>query len=565
MSESIIKAQETPTSNLLGENFIFNIPVYQRPFSWTSDNFDELFDDISNAMENGLEQYFLGSILLQQIGKNFYDLVDGQQRVTAIVILLAVIRDRTTNADLKEKITSYIYQAEDTWKEIPEVMRITPWEELRDLFKEYVYKRDGTNQFLADFGTKIKYKDLDDPRFHIFEAIQTFNSKLTDYTNVEGLVKYLLNRVYLVYIITNTRTSAFRLFNVLNARGLPLDPSDLLKSENLGEIQDIIVRDKYARIWRNLEEELGREELSNVIAFIRTVEVREKARLGIYDEFQQIFKKGFPRGTQFIDYVNEISDVYQEKVLEADINLEDPIEKNEYKITTDLLRRFVPFSDWIPPLLAFYHTFNSDNALLLFLAKLEKKVILEWVMGYSPTERMTSLNRIIKLVDEDNDADEVVSKIELPQGADAKAAFLAKLNDSQLYSAYGGKLAKYLLLRIDKEFWELENFPGYPGTVTVEHVLPRNPPQDSEWTETFSEVDMYEWTNKLGNLVLLSGRKNSQAQNYDFDDKKQIYFGQKGTAFKITQQLESYPSWNLATLKSRHAQLVGVAEKVLLG
>jgi hypothetical protein len=107
-------------------------------------------------MESGLEQYFLGSILLQQAGKSFYDVVDGQQRITAMVIMLAVIRDMTNNIDLKEKITSYIYQGEDKWKDIPEVMRITPWEELRDIFKEYIYKIGGTKQFLTDFGTKIK-------------------------------------------------------------------------------------------------------------------------------------------------------------------------------------------------------------------------------------------------------------------------------------------------------------------------------------------------------------------------------------------------------------------------
>jgi hypothetical protein len=352
---------------------------------------------------------------------------------------------------------------------------------------------------------------------------------------------------------------------VLNARGLPLDPSDLLKSENLGEIQEVGARDKYARIWRTLEEELGREELGNVIAFIRTIEVKEKARLGIYDEFQQIFKKALlPRGTQFIDYVKELSDIYQEKVLEANLNLGDSQAKNEYKITIDLLRRFVPFSDWIPPLLAFYHSFNSDNALLEFLAKLEKKVILEWVLGYSPTERITSLNKIIKLIDDSNKVEDVISKIEIPQGTSEKTAFLAKLDASQIYSVYGGKLAKYLLLRIDREFWELENFPGYPGTVTVEHILPQNPPQNSQWTKAFTEKDMYEWTNRLGNLVLLSGRKNSQAQNYDFEKKKQVYFGQKGTAFKITQQLQNYPIWNPTTIKARHKQLVDIAEKVFL-
>jgi len=560
-----IEAKETPLANLFGPDFMFNIPVYQRPLSWTEDHFDQLFEDVSNAMSNALDQYFLGSTVLQQIDKSTYDLVDGQQRLTAVSILLAVIRDVTSNEDLRKKIQAYLYQEEDRWKEIPEQMRITPWDELKSLFKEYIYKTGGTEQFLADFGTNIRYADQDDPRYHIYEGITTFHEKISNHPDVEGLVKYLLNRVYMVYIMTNTQTSAFRLFNVLNSRGLPLEPCDLLKSENLGAIQDALTRDKYAKIWRSIEEEIGREELSNVIAFIRTIKVKEKAQLGIYDEFQNIFKKGLlGRGVGFMEYLKEIVDIYRDKVLEGQLDSHEPEERNNYKITIDLMQRFVPFSDWIPSLLAFRHRFNSDHGLLDFLLRLEKKVVLEWTLGFSPTERETSLNKIMKLIDDAKTPVEVIEKMELPKGNETEAQFLSKLNDSQLYSVYGGKLAKYLLLRVDKESWELENFPGYPGTVTVEHILPRNPPENSQWLNQFTEKDRGEWTNRLGNLVPLSGRKNSRAQNYDFDRKKMVYFGPKGTAFRITQQLQNIPDWNIEALKNRHEELIGVAKTLFL-
>ncbi|MGB9760459.1 MAG: DUF262 domain-containing protein, partial [Thermoproteota archaeon] len=406
----------------------------------------QLFEDISNAMTNNLDQYFIGSTVLQEVGKNTYDLVDGQQRLTAISILLAVIRDITPNEDLRKRLQSYLYQEEDKWKEIPEKMRITPWEELKGLFKEYIYKIGGTEQFLSDFGTKIKCVDLDDPRYHIYEAIATFREKVKDYPDVEGLVKYVLNRVYKVYIMTNTQTSAFRLFNVLNSRGLPLEPCDLLKSENLGAIQDNVTRDKYAKIWRSIEEDIGREELSKVIGFIRTIKAKEKAQLGIYEEFQKIFKNELlVRGVEFIDYLKEIVDIYREKVLDGQINFGNAEEQNNYKVTIDLMARFVPFSDWIPPLLAFSHKFNSDQALIRFLLKLEKKVILEWVLGFSPTERETSLNKVIKLTEESTSPDEVIEKMELPKGSENESRFITKLNDSQMYSIYGGKLNTYYL------------------------------------------------------------------------------------------------------------------------
>jgi hypothetical protein len=249
-------------------------------------------------------------------------------------------------------------------------------------------------------------------------------------------------------------------------------------------------------------------------------------------------------------------------ILEAKNNSSDARERNEYKIIVESMQKFIPFSDWIPPVLAFQLRFNSSSILLKFLSELEKKTIIEWTIGLSPTERITSLNKIIKIIDESEDPNTVIEGMKLQKKEDVKKLFFDKLNDPQLYSIYGGKLAKSLLLIIDRDLWELENFPGYPGMITVEHVLPQNPTQDSKWVKLFNEKERYDWTNRLGNLVLLSGRKNSKAKNFDFDRKKEAYFGQKGTAFKITRQLENYSDWNLEVLKKRHDELIKVANDI---
>lgn len=392
----------------------------------------------------------------------------------------------------------------------------------------------------------------------------------------------LLNDVYLVYIRTTSFNSAYRLFNVLNTRGLPLNTSDLLKSENIGEIKDESTRSRYANLWREIEDDLGREELENVIAFIRTIQVKEKAKLSIYEEYcKNIFdKKLLEKGEKFIDYVKDVADIYAEKILKGEIYLKKASEKNEYKIITTLLRNFVPFSDWIPPLIAFYRKFKVDDDLFNFILKMEKKVIIEWVTGFSSTERVTSLNKIIKLIEIENEPKTIVDNIlsyksEEPGGRPSRildfsnknqveSDFISRLNDTQLYSIYGGKLAKYILLRIDMKYWELENFPGYPGTITVEHILPRNPPEDSEWVKIFSEEERKEWTNKLGNLVLLSGSKNSKAYDYEFNKKKEIYFKEKCTPFRITQQIMDKEKWNLKELKDKHEQLLATAKEIFL-
>lgn len=584
-----IEAKEVTVAKLFSPDFIFKIPIYQRPLSWEKDNFDQLFEDVQDALISKEKQYFLGSIILQEHehDKNRFYIVDGQQRISSLAILMAVIRDSTKNPKLKKNLASYLYQEEDEFKSIPAEMRIMPWQDLKDMFKKYIYEPEGTKKFTDDFEQKlIKYNDTQDPKYHLYEAINIFSGKLEekllDSKLMEEFVKYLLNNVYLVYIKTTSFASAFRLFNVLNTRGLPLNTSDLLKSENIGEIKDESLRLQYANIWREIENKLGREQLENIIAFIRTIKIKEKARLSIYEEYRKlIFEKNIlKKGKDFIDHLKDISDIYSDKIIEAEISL-DASKNNEYKNIVALLRRFIPFFDWIPPLIAFYRKFRSDRHLLEFVLKLEKKTILEWIAGFSPTERITSLNKIIKLIEVENDPQKVIDRLLFYKGEEIlpgrpsrsidynnknqlEVLLTERLNDSQFYSIYGGKLAKYILLRIDLNNWELENFPGYPGTITVEHILPQSPDKESEWVNIFSEEDREEWTNKLGNLVLLSGIKNSRAQNYNFKKKKDVYFKDKSTAFKITQNLEKAEKWTMTELQERHEDIIKVAKEIFL-
>jgi len=574
---SKIEAKEIRVGDLFSENFMFKIPIYQRPLSWNSDNFDQVFEDINDARSADNEQYFLGSILLHELDrKNQYELVDGQQRLTALIILLAVIRDFTDAEDLKDKIkNSWIYQKEDRYKRIPAVMRVTPWEDLRELFAKYVYKLDGTNAFIQDFdGGLVSYKDTQAPTYHLWEAITTFKKKIVQLDDVVEFITYLLNEVYMVYIKTPELTSAFRLFSVLNARGLPLSPCDLLKSENLGAIQDDREKETCAQIWRKVEDDLGRDELDNLIAYVRTIKTREKASLGMYEEFHKLFRSGaLEMGSGFIRYVREMADIYEDKVLDGQISVTDLEKKNKYKVVIDLMYRFIPFLDWIPPIMRFYHKFKSENDLLSFVLLLEKKVVLEWADGFTRAERITSLNRVLKLVEERSEPVQVINELLSYRGDEdgrgKESRFLNfgdnhelvstlknVLDSTQFYSIFGGRFARYILLRADMELWDLENFPGYPGTVTVEHILPQTPSERSQWVSIFNDEDRKVWTSRLGNLVLLSGRKNSNAQNFDFDKKKEIYFRKKSTPFRITQQLEHYSDWTIQTVTKRHEEIM---------
>ncbi len=122
-----IKAQEKSLNSILNGDYIFSVPSYQRPYSWTEDNAAELFDDLFDAYQNKTSEddsYFLGSLVLKKDSyKPNSDIIDGQQRLTTITILLAILRDQLVlpkedQVESKKEDEKYKKYAEDINKRI---------------------------------------------------------------------------------------------------------------------------------------------------------------------------------------------------------------------------------------------------------------------------------------------------------------------------------------------------------------------------------------------------------------------------------------------------------------
>lgn len=561
-----IKADKIKIGDIFSDQFQFKIPTFQRPFVWKNDNFENLFEYIYSAFERKQEEYFLGSIIWQlqeKDGNFYYHIIDGQQRLVSLAILLAVIRDKTNDSDTKVSIQNSLFQREDKLKRKSSVPRIKMWEDLAFL-EDYIYKEGYTEKFICDIEEgRMLYKDKEDPIYSFYEAIKIFREKYEEkFKDNESIVRefvsYLFNNVYVVYISTKSLPYAIQLFNVLNTQGLPLGTADILKAVNLAEIEENI-RERFAKKWRDIERDIGRESLEKVIEFIRTLKLKTKAKASIYDEYEKlIFSKNLlKKGQEFIEYLEKISNIYKDYILEPeDLNIE-----NKYKNLVKLMRDFIPFDDWIPPLIAFCEKFKDSGdrmskTLPEFLYVLERKTIIEWVIGFTPTKRAESLNKIIKDIEQSESFIEAINKTKkvILNNEEVRKIFQEKINGKDFYNE---RFAKYLLLRIDLEKWDPENFKGYVGEITVEHILPQNPPENSEWINLFKEEEREEWTNKIGNLVLLGRKKNSRARNYDFKVKKNTYFFKEGaTPFKITEEIKNFEEWNMENLKKRQENMV---------
>jgi len=588
MSEltSPIKAESYLLKDIFSDKFLFHIPLFQRSFSWSEEHFEKIFTDIYESMveSKGSGIYFLGSMVLVNEKDNLHQVIDGQQRLVSLLALIAVARDIVKDEDYKRDLQNLLYQKEKPLLKQPKAERLKPWEELEPYFSNYIYVEGGTKKFIQDY--KGKLKDEDDPVYHLYEAVKKFHdlfaehfSRLGGEESLYDFIEYLLNNVYVVGIRTSNLSSAIRLFNVLNTRGLPLSSTDIIKGINLEAIQDKTLKDKYAREWIELERELGREGLENLISHIRTIFAKDKQRVSLHEEYEKLHEeKKIEKGEKFFKLIKECAEIYEKRILRPEIDKCDPKRRNRFCLLINLMREYLPFSEWAPPLLAFCKKFGTTN-LPEFIVQLERKTFIEWIAGFTTSERITSFSRVIQMIDDNHNPIDVTFKmlsykppptqktryIDFNNASELQRIIEPVLDSEQFYKLKGGKLAKYTLLRLDLELWDLAVFQGYSGPITVEHVLPVNPPENSEWTKKFDEDSRKKWTNKLGNLVLLSGSKNSSAGTLDFNKKVEVYIKKQCSPFRLTQKLvEEFQDWTIDNLQRRHKELIENIEKIYI-
>ncbi len=548
-----ITSEKVNIQGRLFRDFWFTIPEYQRSYVWDSDNISDLLDDLWFAYENKNDaEYFLGSLVLKELSKKDYkeyEVLDGQQRLTTLFLLLAVIRDLNISDKLNNACQDLLYQEENEFKRTPERMRIVF--KIRDdvgkFVKEIIVKQSGTlNITELENYSKFKNTSIVNMVNAVNHMKDFFASK--NLGDISNFTSFLLNEVIFIYVSTANREDAFRLFNILNNRGIPLSNADILKSINIGVIQDN-EKQNYALTWETIEGEIGTEDFDRFLSLIRTIKVKEKARKNLLEEFEEnIYKKNLlNKGKETIDCIKKYKDIYDKL-----INLNNLEIDCKYKNLITIMNIGIPSNEWIPPLLRFYEKFNETN-LLEFLIKLEFKFSGDWILGESPTSRIENINDILKKIDLATSTDEILND-----------SGLFYVNQDQLNyifnsDVYGRKFTRYVLLK--HEFLMSDNtvhLASY-NNISVEHVLPQTPDSSSNWVKIFNEDDRKQWTHKLANLILLSRKKNSSLSNLDFTDKKQRYLKSGFDIFKGSYVfLDQNENWTIELLKTRQNEIINL-------
>ena len=551
----IITAKEQNLVKVFSDDYFFEIPLYQRPYAWTEEQVDELLDDLTDAMTRGSDApYFLGSVvLIKDDGQSVSQVVDGQQRLTTLTMLLCVLRDITSDSKMADELDVFVREIGVKLKGTEDRFRLSLRQRDRDFFQQNVQERASLEKFLQRDAVNFS-----DSQTQILKNIKHLNKELLKHDDEwrANLATYIVQHCFLVVVTASDGDSAYRIFSVMNDRGLDLSPTDILKADIIGKMP-AHSQEEYTNQWENIEQELGRDDFRDLFAHIRMIDRKDKLRGTLQREFQEhvLGDLNSEKATKFIDEVLEpYAGVYQ-TISRASYESTEDAEKVNAPLRH--LRRINNF-DWVPPAMVYFRgNEGRQDRLIKFTRDLERLAYGLFIMRANVNERINRYARVIRAIEQDDELFGENGPLQL--SSDEKVDILKRL-DGDIYNQ--PRIPMPLLLRLDSLFAEVGASYQH-AVISVEHVLPQSPVTGSQWMEWFQEDDeRNQWTHRLANLVLLSRRKNTRASNYEFEKKKNEYFLHKGTTtFALTTQVVSESKWTPEVLKRRQCDLLDALKK----
>ena len=552
MSKKITGA-EYPLAKIFSSDFDYTIPSYQRPYAWTVDQSGELFDDLYDFYQSEQkDDYFLGSIvLIKEEGAPYAEVIDGQQRLTTLTILLAAIASQLPEAR-RDQLVKYILEPGNEFEGLLSKPRLTLRDRDSDFFLSYIQKLDFDGLESID---PVTLKN--DAQRNIRANANLLSRRLREnFASPEALASFamfVIQRCILVAVSTPNQNSAFRVFSVMNSRGLDLLPTDIVKAEVIGSIAEPD-RDRYTERWEEMEVDTGRSGFSDLFGHIRMIYTREKAKKSLLEEFRA---NVVDRSVSPEKLISDVLEPYAAAYLA--VRHSQYISTDDAKDVNDLLKWLnrIDNSDWMPPAILFLSRSKGDSKYVLwFFSKLERLAASMHICAKNVNHRIERYAKIIAALQEGIDLRVVPDAIELT--GDEKSEMRTAL-DGKVYELTSRR-RNYLILRLDS--FLSDGAATYdPAVLTVEHVLPQFVFDGNPWLTTWPDRDeRWEWMHRLANLVPLTQRKNSSAQNFDFERKKNVYFGGRNgvSSYALTTQVLNTHDWTPHTIRDRQKQLLDV-------
>jgi len=477
--------------------------------------------------------------------------IDGQQRLVTLTILLSVIRD-LCNEDIAANLIDFIVQKGKPLLKIPDQYRLTLREEDEKFFRDYI-QTYGKIEQLVNSDSKICKTDS---QKNIKCNAALFFKDLKDMSKleIEQLALYLLSQCYLVVVSTPDSDSAYRIFAILNDRGLDLSHADILKSEIIGKIPNNQKKD-YAKLWNDAEDKLGREAFAALFSHIRMIKHPEKLRNDILKEFREFVIDPIIDPMKVIQEIMEYATVYDDIKNEK---YESSSGAEKINITLGWLNK-IDNKDWLPPAILYLSLHKADpHELNRFFVDLERLAAGLMIRRANVNERIRRYGHVLNAIKNGSDLYETSSHLQLTPWE--RLEIIHKLQEDDFYKS---KFALYVLLRLNDAILE-DGIIFKFSSVTIEHVLPQSLPKEGKWKEWFSESDHIKYVNKLGNLILLTGLKNKG--NDEFEVKRKRYLERKKygiTSFPLSlEAIKDATEWTKDVIDHRQEEQIEILKGI---
>ncbi|GHR84985.1 DUF262 domain-containing protein [Helicobacter pylori] len=575
-----IESKDSHLRDILKDELYYQIPIYQRPYQWTEENCEKLLDDLFFSYECYKESdYFCGSLVLIAISKDSkaktYDVVDGQQRLSTFILLAKVLATLYSER-LDPMIQEYL---QESWSDRHEDGKKKKRERLDFDLVGSNAKKDfqDTLKFFDDLdASKGENSKSNDPskgkNSYLKNAICLKNYlEQKEIEDINDFIRWLYLKVNFITITCSDTDMALRIFNVLNARGLPLHATDIFKGELLKKLTEEKEQEELATRWENLRQKcldngFAMETLfSQHLTYLDPVTSKEKMEKRLVTWFKNLNKTPL----EYLDVVEDFYKAYVEVLEMPDLYAH--------------LLSYLGDNYWRAILCASILHGYSESKIEYLKKLLVKFYYQHWVAKKPKDQREQTCCNIIKALKEKESIDDIISIArENLNKYSVTQDFKKNLRDDHLYEKYikspKNSWLKPILILVEY-FMSDDPKPKriqMDRNLHVEHILPQKPTLSSQWAKDFSEEEREHYTHSLANLTLLGGNKNSQALNLDFKEKKEIYMGKPValdnnketskvmTCYKMTIDIaHHYTEWTPKSLEKREKDLMKIIESVL--
>jgi uncharacterized protein with ParB-like and HNH nuclease domain len=535
-SESkIYEPQSKSIYSLFGDTgSYYYVPSYQRPYKWESEQIEQLWDDIDDAMRANIQSYFMGPVILVKAHSGL-EVVDGQQRLTTLTILFCIIRDfykdRLSDSSLVKKIGNAIRSLDE---DKPRLRFKTKLEHENQFEHEIANGVTIPNNLTNEQRGKDKFINA----AYIFKRNLENAEKEKGIEYIENLINYLMENVEVITIVCSKREYAIRLFQIINTRGLDLTNADLIRSELLEKLVDEERIKVFDSTWHELETILnrvdvfkeGEDPINELLTYYEYYLLAKNPEGSLYKELKASFDNKEP-----LDVIYELK-----KFAEAFYEVISEDNKIIYGL------QYLPNQVFWRAILATakYNGYNKYDELCESIRRL---YYIYWIAGHTTSKVKQISFDMIRWIKETKNITEINEKIMNKFREDRVIPQLKEALDNEAYSK---KWLKPLLILIEYEQTDDSHpvFLKLNKKLNVDHILPEGWKNYPEWTNIWQEGEAKAHLNNIENLTLLSESKNKSQQDAPFEEKKKIYMGndKRGTtAFAISKLVAEKHEWTV--------------------